>query len=77
MPGLQLKQIRKTFTDGTTALADISLSFPEGELTALLGPSGCSKTTLLRIIAGLESPSPGSIELAGIYLLPDCAERCS
>ena len=64
-PGLELTNVHKTFADGTTALDDISLSFPEGELTALLGPSGCGKTTLLRIIAGLESASSGSLRLGG------------
>lgn len=63
--GLELSKLGKTFPDGTTALADINLSFPEGELTALLGPSGCGKTTLLRIIAGLESASTGTLTLGG------------
>lgn len=63
--GLELNHIGKTFTDGTRALNDISLSFPHGELTALLGPSGCGKTTLLRIIAGLDSPSSGTLKLGG------------
>lgn len=68
--GLEVKHIGKTFTDGTTALDDINLSFPEGELTALLGPSGCGKTTLLRIIAGLESPSTGIVKLGGSDITP-------
>lgn len=63
--GLEVKNVGKTFADGTTALDEINLSFPEGELTALLGPSGCGKTTLLRIIAGLESASTGSLVLGG------------
>lgn len=64
-PGLELDKVHKTFPDGTTALEEINLSFPEGELTALLGPSGCGKTTLLRIIAGLESASSGTLTLGG------------
>jgi sulfate/thiosulfate transport system ATP-binding protein len=48
-----------------TALDDVSLTFPTGELTALLGPSGCGKTTLLRIIAGLEHPDAGRIYFHG------------
>lgn len=48
-----------------TALDNVSLSFPQGELTALLGPSGCGKTTLLRIIAGLEFADSGEVWLDG------------
>jgi len=47
------------------ALDDISLEFPEGQITALLGPSGSGKTTLLRIIAGLESAERGRILFNG------------
>ena len=43
------------------ALADVSLSFGAGQLTALLGPSGSGKTTLLRTIAGIEAPDKGRI----------------
>ncbi len=47
------------------ALTDVSIDIPTGSLTALLGPSGGGKSTLLRIIAGLETPDSGSIEIAG------------
>ena len=47
------------------ALDDINLSLPTGQLTALLGPSGGGKTTLLRIIAGLETPDAGSVVIEG------------
>jgi sulfate transport system ATP-binding protein len=48
-----------------TALDEISLEFPGGELVALLGPSGSGKTSLLRIIAGLEVPDRGSVYFHG------------
>jgi sulfate transport system ATP-binding protein len=61
---IEISHIVKNF--GTfTALDDISLTIPNGELTALLGPSGSGKTTLLRIIAGLENPDSGSIRFFG------------
>ncbi|HNY31987.1 MAG TPA: sulfate ABC transporter ATP-binding protein [Fibrobacteria bacterium] len=47
------------------ALRDVELSIPDGELVALLGPSGGGKTTLLRTIAGLESPDSGQILFEG------------
>src|SRR5471032_2733637 len=59
---IAVKNINKRFGD-FVALDNISLDFPNGELTALLGPSGCGKTTLLRIIAGLEHPDSGRVLL--------------
>ncbi|MDR0761523.1 MAG: sulfate ABC transporter ATP-binding protein [Campylobacteraceae bacterium] len=61
---IEISHISKNF--GTfAALDDMSLTIPNGELTALLGPSGSGKTTLLRIIAGLENPDSGSIRFFG------------
>ena len=48
------------------ALDDVSLSIPTGQLTALLGPSGGGKSTLLRIIAGLEHADTGRVEIEGV-----------
>ncbi len=61
---IQVENITKRF-GAFHALNGVNLSFPEGQLTALLGPSGCGKTTLLRIIAGLEFADEGSVMLEG------------
>ena len=51
--------------DGTEAVADLTLDVYEGELFAILGSSGCGKTTALRLIAGFERPDYGELELFG------------
>src|SRR5437867_3509621 len=57
---IEVSNIRKRF-GSFVALDDVSLEIPTGELVALLGPSGTGKTTLLRIIAGLETPDAGLV----------------
>src|SRR6478735_1332547 len=61
---IEIKSINKNFGD-FVALQDVSLNIPTGELTALLGPSGGGKSTLLRIIAGLESSDSGTVTIEG------------
>ena len=62
---LELKEIKKSFTEGEVVLDNISLRIGKGEFITLLGSSGCGKTTTLRIIAGLEQPDEGSVWLDG------------
>ncbi|VXA99328.1 sulfate/molybdate ABC transporter ATP-binding protein [Aeromicrobium sp. 9AM] len=63
--GIEIRGINKFFGD-FVALENINLSIPSGQLTALLGPSGGGKSTLLRIIAGLESSDSGTVEIEGV-----------
>jgi sulfate transport system ATP-binding protein len=58
------ENVTKTFGD-FTAVDDVSISVPEGSLTALLGPSGSGKSTLLRVISGLERPDSGRVVIEG------------
>jgi sulfate/thiosulfate transport system ATP-binding protein len=61
---ITIRSVSKRF--GTAvALDDVSLEIPNGSLTALLGPSGGGKSTLLRVVAGLEIPDSGTIEFDG------------
>jgi sulfate transport system ATP-binding protein len=62
---IDISHINKRFGD-FVALDDVTVSLPTGQLTALLGPSGGGKSTLLRIIAGLERPDSGAIEIEGM-----------
>jgi sulfate/thiosulfate transport system ATP-binding protein len=61
---IEVRGVSKKFGD-FVALDDVTVSLPTGQLTALLGPSGGGKSTLLRIIAGLDSADEGSISIEG------------
>ncbi|MDF2991409.1 MAG: spermidine/putrescine transporter ATP-binding protein [Microbacterium sp.] len=67
-PLLRVDGVRAVYGD-TVALHGVSLDIADNEFFALLGPSGCGKTTLLRSIAGFETPAEGRIELDGRDLL--------
>jgi sulfate transport system ATP-binding protein len=61
---IEVANVNKRFGD-FVALDDVSVTIPTGQLTALLGPSGGGKSTLLRIIAGLENADSGSVTIEG------------
>jgi sulfate/thiosulfate transport system ATP-binding protein len=61
---IEVLGVDKRFGD-FQALHDVTLRVPDGSLTALLGPSGGGKSTLLRVIAGLEEPDAGEVRIAG------------
>ena len=68
---ISLRHVGKTYYRGRQAvevLHDVNLEIPDGDFVALMGPSGSGKTTLLNLIGGLDSPSSGSVEVAGSKL---------
>src|ERR1700746_14031 len=61
---IELRKVSKQF-GGVSAVKNVGFSVAEGELLALLGPSGGGKTTVLRMIAGLEMPTAGDVFIRG------------
>lgn len=75
-PRLRIRGLRRQLPSGErllTILEDIDLDIAAGELVAVLGPSGSGKSTLLALMAGLDRPTAGSVELDGraIHDLPE------
>jgi len=64
-PYIEIQDVTKKFGD-FTAVDDVSLNIYRGELFSLLGGSGCGKTTLLRMLAGFETPTSGRILIDGV-----------
>ena len=58
---LSLAHVRREFPGGRVALADVSLDVAAGEFVSLLGASGCGKSTVLRLMSGLDAPTSGTI----------------
>jgi putative ABC transport system ATP-binding protein len=70
-PPVRLDSVYKTFTSGDSAvhaLAGVTVDFPAGTFTAVMGPSGSGKSTLLHCAAALDEPTSGAVTLAGIPL---------
>ncbi len=71
-PILRLSGVQKTFTQGETkirVLQNLSLTLLQGQTLSIVGPSGSGKSTLLSLIAGLDKPDSGQIEVIGHNLL--------
>ena len=56
---------RRTGVEPVNALRDVSVRIARGSLTGLIGPNGCGKTTLLKLLAGVLAPDSGSVSLDG------------
>ena len=68
MADIVIDRIRKRF-GATDALKEVSLTVRDGEFVSLLGPAGCGKTTLLRIVAGLETATSGDVRIGARSVL--------
>src|SRR4026207_283743 len=68
---VRINGIHKYFTRGSEridVLKGVNLEIPQGEFLALMGPSGSGKTTLLNLMGGLDAPTGGSVEVAGVQI---------
>lgn len=62
---IEVRDVEKTYSDGTRALAGVSFDIREGEFVAIMGPSGSGKSTLLHILGFLDHPTAGTYRFAG------------
>ncbi len=70
MAEVVLDRLTKSF-GATAALADVSMTIPDGAFVVLLGPTGAGKTTTLRLIAGLDRPDSGDVRIGGESVMAD------
>ncbi|MFQ5623281.1 MAG: ABC transporter ATP-binding protein [Paracoccaceae bacterium] len=68
---ISVRNLSKTYEDGSQALKSVSLDIEEGEILALLGPNGAGKTTLISIVCGLVNASGGTVTVAGHDIVRD------
>ncbi len=66
MTHIQLHQVTKRYPNGVVALLDVQLTVEKGEWVTVMGPSGSGKSTLLHIIAGLDRPTAGTVQVEGV-----------
>jgi putative ABC transport system ATP-binding protein len=68
-PLVRIRDVHKHFTRGSEridVLKGVNLEIPKGDFLALMGPSGSGKTTLLNLMGGLDAPTGGAVEVAGV-----------
>ncbi|MDG4784732.1 ABC transporter ATP-binding protein [Micromonospora sp. WMMD1102] len=65
MVSIATDRLTKVFSDGTVAVDGVSIDVGSGEFVTLLGPTGCGKSTILRLVAGLEEPTSGRVLIDG------------
>lgn len=63
---ISLKNIYKTYPNGVTALADVNLEIAKGEFVFIIGPTGCGKSTLMKLLYREEKPTKGNVIVGGI-----------
>ena len=68
MANISLRHVCKTFHNGVVAVRDCTLEATEGEFLVVAGPEGSGKSTLFRLIAGLETPTEGDIYIGGVVV---------
>ena len=65
MGELALRNVEKSYGEGTKVIQGVNLEIPDGQFTVFVGPSGCGKSTMLRMIAGLETVTGGDVFIDG------------
>ena len=65
MAGIDLRNVKKSYTKGVPVIHGVTATIADGEFIVIVGPSGCGKSTLLRMIAGLETITEGEISIGG------------
>jgi putative ABC transport system ATP-binding protein len=68
---VEAEKLCRRFGEGDTAvdaLVDVTLDFPTGRFAAIMGPSGSGKSTLMHVLAGLDRPTSGAVQVAGVDL---------
>jgi multiple sugar transport system ATP-binding protein len=70
MSSIHIRNLKKVYPTGVVAVDGVDLDINDGEIVVLLGPTGCGKSSLLRLIAGLEPPTSGEVLFDGKDVAP-------